>query len=76
MNIEILNNYNLNDIDEKVFKEMIFLYNALENGWKIKKNKNTYIFSKKHENKKEIFLDSYLSSFIKENFDLSKIKVK
>ena len=71
MNIEILNNYNLNDIDEKVFKEMIFLYNALENGWKIKKNKNTYIFSKKHENKKEIFNDNYLMEFIKKNININ-----
>ena len=34
---------------------MIFLFNALENGWAIKKSENNYLFRKKHEGKKEIF---------------------
>ena len=37
---------------------MIFLFNCLENGWKIKKKDTYYVFSKNHEGKKEILLDS------------------
>jgi len=52
---------------------MAFLFNALENGWTIKKKTNCYIFSKNHEGKKEVYLDSYLKRFMKENIDLNKI---
>jgi len=52
---------------------MAFLFNALEDGWQIKKFKNKYIFSKKHEGKKEVYLDNYLRRFIEANFDIKKI---
>ena len=29
--------------------------------------KKTYVFSRKHENKKEIYIDSYLKQFIEDN---------
>jgi hypothetical protein len=48
-------------------RKMIFIINALEDGWAIKKVNNSFIFSKKHEGKKEIFLDSYLEKFIEGN---------
>ena len=47
--------------------KMIFIHNALDKGWCVKKNNNLYIFTKKHENKKELYLDNYLKKFIKEN---------
>lgn len=53
-------------------QKMIFLYNAVEDGWKVKKSNDCYIFSKNHEGKKEIFLDSYLKSFVMENIDSKK----
>lgn len=45
---------------------MMFLYSAIEDGWKVKKNAdtNSYVFSKKHENKREIFHCDYLEKFI------------
>ncbi len=52
---------------------MGFLYNALEDGWSIKKRENKYIFTKKHEGKKEIFNDSYLEQFMKQNMNLNHI---
>jgi len=64
MNIEV-------DIDKNKFQKMVFLYNALDNGWSIKKRKNSYIFSKNHEGKKEVFDESYLSIFIKENVNIN-----
>ena len=52
------------------FHKMAFLFNALDNGWTIKKKEKAYIFSKKHEGKKEVFLDTYLKRFMVTNFDL------
>jgi hypothetical protein len=49
--------------------------NALDNGWKVKKRKDTYIFTKKHEGRKEIFKDGYLESFIAENSKCTICKV-
>ena len=61
---------------EKVTKElrheillMLFLVNTLENGWSIKKSEDSYIFSKRHENKKEVYSDDYLVSFLRTNFN-------
>ena len=51
---------------EKLVK-MMFLSYAIENGWEIRKKNNSYIFRKKHDNKKEIFDNEYLTTFIKEN---------
>ena len=61
---------NNTNIDKHKINKMIFIMNALENGWKIKKVKGThdkYVFYKKHENKKEMFSDTCLDVFIKEN---------
>lgn len=55
------------DLNNKVLKEMLFLYNALDNGWSIKKRKELYIFSKKHNNKKEVYNNEYLQRFVDEN---------
>jgi len=71
-------NININDadsisIDNVRFKKMLFIYNALEDGWAVKKSNDSLIFSKNHEGKKEIFLEEYLARFLKSNFDLSKI---
>jgi hypothetical protein len=60
-------------IDIIIFKKMNLIYNALEDGWSIKKKENSYIFTKKHENKKEILEDAYLLNFMKSNLDINKI---
>lgn len=54
-------------MNKEYLQKMIFIHNALEKGWIVKKNNNLYIFTKKHENKKELYLDNYLKKFIKEN---------
>jgi hypothetical protein len=68
-----LNNFQNKHIDTIMLHKMAFLYNALENGWCIKKKNNAYIFTKNHEGKKEVYLDNYLKRFMKENFEISKI---
>jgi hypothetical protein len=55
---------------------MKLIYNALDEGWSIKKKDTSYIFSKKHENKKEIIEDSYLLKFMKNNLELNKVTDK
>jgi len=60
------------DIDNLEIQKMLFLYNALEDGWKIEKDNNSYLFKKKHEEKKEYFSDSYLKDFIKTHFNFIK----
>ena len=61
------------EVDKIKFQKMVFLYNALENGWSIKKRNDSYIFTKNHEGKKEIFEESYLSIFMKENVNINNI---
>tara|TARA_B100001123_G_scaffold192107_1_gene219198 strand:- start:249 stop:467 length:219 start_codon:yes stop_codon:yes gene_type:complete len=68
-----INKHNINKIDCILLQKMLFLYNALENGWKIKKQKKLYIFTKNHEGKKEVFLDDYLKRFMVENLNIDNI---
>jgi hypothetical protein len=68
----IVSSHSISDNKEKYI--LAFIYNGLNNGWTIKKQKNEYIFSKKHEGKKEIFSDSYINTFLKENFNFNLIK--
>lgn len=63
-------------IDSIIFQKMNLIYNALDEGWSIKKKDNSYIFTKKHENKKEIIEDSYLLKFMKTNLDMNKNRDK
>lgn len=77
-NVEIkinnsLENSNNIKIDYIKFKKMLLIYNALDEGWTIKKKNDCFIFEKKHEGKKEILLDSYLERFMKSNLDPSKL---
>lgn len=71
INLEELKEENKLDIIK--FQKMVFLYNALENGWCIKKRKEKYIFIKNHEGKKEVFDEDYLSSFMKQNMNINNI---
>jgi hypothetical protein len=60
-------------IDAIKFQKMLLLYNSIEQGWSVKKHNSSYVFSKKHEGKKEVLEDTYLLKFMKTNLDLNKI---
>jgi predicted transposase YbfD/YdcC len=60
-------------VDAIKFQKMLLLYNSIEQGWSVKKRDDSYVFSKQHENKKEVLEDSYLLKFMKTNLDLNKI---
>jgi len=61
------------DIDSITFQKMVLLYNAINDGWSIKKQNESYIFKKNHEGKKEVFHEDYLLTFMKGNFDINKV---
>jgi hypothetical protein len=46
------------------FRQRI-IFHAIEDGWSVTKNKNTYIFTKPHHNLKEYLDPLYLCKFIK-----------
>jgi len=63
----------IGSLDESILSKMIFLYNAVNDGWKIEKQNGLYIFRKKHNNKEEIYSDAYLENFITDNLRFSKL---
>tara|TARA_Y100000389_G_C17356410_1_gene461331 strand:- start:121 stop:345 length:225 start_codon:yes stop_codon:yes gene_type:complete len=74
MNVDLNIDTSNMKIDCILLQKMIFIYNALDKGWTIKKKKNTYVFTKNHEGKKEVMLEDYLKRFMIENLDINKIK--
>ena len=60
-------NDNETPLDKRSLLKLNFIDNALNSGWSVKKQDNCYIFSKKHENRREVFSDEYLEKFIVEN---------
>ena len=58
------NNYRF-EVDNKFQQKLLFIYNALENGWEIKKSGNKYILKKENNEDKQVYLDNYLDKFIK-----------
>lgn len=57
-------------------QKMIFIFNAVNDGWTVKKlDVDKYEFNMDTEKiKKEIVLDDYLKKFIKNNLDVEKLK--
>ena len=51
-------------------QKMSFIMNAIETGWSVKKSDDNYIFTKKHEGKREVFMADYLEKFINKNMRL------
>ena len=54
----------LRKLDKKQLYKLIFINNAIEDGWSVKKKETSYIFTKKHENRQEIFDNNYLETFM------------
>lgn len=63
-------------LDSIIAQKMSFIYNALEDGWEVKKKGDNYVFKKRHHNKREVFLDSYLEQFLRKNLDISKFSTE
>jgi hypothetical protein len=61
------------NIDLIKLQKLSFIYNAIEAGWSVKKLEDKYIFSKKHEGKKEVYLETYLQKFVESNLKMKNI---
>ena len=62
--------YIMENIDKVKLHKMSFIMNALDEGWSVKKKKEVYTFTKKHEGRKEVFNEKYLENFVKKNMEL------
>ena len=62
-------NYIMESGERVQYHKMKFIMNALNEGWSVKKKSETYIFTKKHEGKKEVFNNKYLDDFVKKNME-------
>ena len=63
-------------INTKDIHKMIFIFNALHDGWTVRKIDNDkFEFLRDTENiKEEIILDDYLRKFVQQNFQVESIK--
>lgn len=68
-----MNEINLNKHchNNKQMSKMLFIYNAIEDGWNVKKNQNSYIFSKHKSKEKQVFTEDFLNHFITKYFNLN-----
>ncbi len=57
-------------VERITYQRMKFILNAVDTGWSVKKVDDNYIFTKKHEGKREVFMADYLEKFIYENMKL------
>lgn len=58
----------LNDtIDIKKIKKALFILNAINNHWEVRKKNDKYIFKKKNTCEKLIYSENYIEDFIKKN---------
>jgi hypothetical protein len=72
LNIDLNTDKNIK-IENIKFQKMLFIFNAINNGWSVKKEDNSFIFSKHHNGQKEIFKEEYLTSFMNDNFDMNTL---
>lgn len=61
---------NGNTISPKEMQKMVFICNAVEDGWQVAKKTDTYVFTKKHEGRREVFREGYIAEFIARNLAL------
>jgi hypothetical protein len=64
-----INNIDIKNIDHNQIQKMIFIYNAINDGWSVRKIDNEkFEFLKDSEMiKKEIILEEYIKKYMKHN---------
>ncbi len=64
------------DNDMAVIQKMIFIYNAVQKGWTVRKMEgNKFEFTKNLESEKqEVNLEDYLKKFIQYNLSIDNLK--
>lgn len=61
---------NPSEIDLVKLHRLAMIENALHDGWRVEKRNTSYIFSKPHEQQREVFEEHYLNRFLCEKLDL------
>jgi hypothetical protein len=51
-------------VGERELQTMVFLHNAVNDGWTVKRRRGAYIFQKKHRNRRDVESSKYLDTFI------------
>ncbi len=62
--------------EKKLFSKMVFIMNALEQGWKVKKirNKdNKYVFYKRMDDTEDVKNESFLELFVNDNMSAENL---
>ena len=67
-----MENIKSENIKDKEYYKMKFIFNAIEQGWSVRKKDNLYIFKTKHNNKEEVFNEDYLEEFVMKNMNLNE----
>ena len=62
--IPIINN---KKISQSLKHKLLFINNALDNGWEIKKGDGKYYFSKKIDKSSDVTADNFIQQFIEKN---------
>ena len=60
-------------MDNIQFQKMSFIMNAINDGWIVKKDHDSFVFTKPHHGKEEIYKDDYLTTFIRDNINYKKL---
>jgi hypothetical protein len=68
MELEMIDSIDTSKLEKPTLRKLLFISNALDQGWSVKKQDESYIFTKKHENKREVFKENYLENFLLTNF--------
>jgi len=69
--VHALPSNDMTTIDAPTFAKMSFVYNAVNDGWTVRKRKDKYVFVRPHDNRKEVFESAYLEAFIKTNMPIN-----
>jgi hypothetical protein len=69
---DISHNVNISTVK---FRKMMFIHNALNDGWTVKRKSETYIFTKKHKNQRKVFHPDYLEKFILNNSSVTETAI-
>ena len=64
------------NIDLLKLHRLSFISNAIDAGWTVKKRDDKYIFTKNHEGKKEVYLETYVRKFVESNLNLNNLDVR
>ena len=60
-------------IDIVTLHKMAIVYNAVQDGWDVKKRGGKYIFLKPHQNKREVMCEGFLKTFLRESSDITRL---